>query len=82
MTVGNGVTVDFMDVDGDVTTQHYAFAVSDDEFDAIFDRVRARGLTYWADPFRSRPGQIRSTNGSRGVYFEDPSGHLLEILTR
>jgi hypothetical protein len=80
--VGNGVTLDFMSTDGPVTPQHYAFAVSDAEFDDAFDRIRARELEYWADPSRSRPGQIRQHDGSRGLYFEDPSGHFMEILTR
>lgn len=80
--VANGVALDYMDATGEITTQHYAFATSDAEFDEIFGRVRERGLAYWADPFRSRPGEIRRINGARGVYFEDPSGHLLEILTR
>jgi catechol 2,3-dioxygenase-like lactoylglutathione lyase family enzyme len=82
VTVANGVTLDFMDVADEVTAQHYAFAVSDTEFDEIFGRLRARGQTYWADPFKSRPGEVRTIDGARGVYFEDPSGHLLEILTR
>jgi catechol 2,3-dioxygenase-like lactoylglutathione lyase family enzyme len=80
--VANGVTLDFATADGPVTPQHYAFAVSDAEFDAAFERIRERGLDYWADPSRSRPGQIRQHDGSRGLYFEDPSGHFMEILTR
>ena len=78
----NGVTLDFMDADGDVTPQHYAFLISEGEFDEIFDRIRGRDLQYWADPGRARPGQINHGDGGRGVYFEDPDGHLLEILTR
>jgi catechol 2,3-dioxygenase-like lactoylglutathione lyase family enzyme len=80
--VGNGVTLDFMSTDEAVTSQHYAFAVSEAEFDEAFERIQARGLDYWADPSRSRPGQIRDHAGGRGLYFEDPSGHLMEILTR
>jgi catechol 2,3-dioxygenase-like lactoylglutathione lyase family enzyme len=80
--VANGVALDFMDSANTITPQHYAFAITDVEFDEIFGRVRARALPFWADPHRTRPGEIRQYNGSRGVYFEDPSGHLLEILTR
>lgn len=80
--VANGVTLDFMNSAGDITPQHYAFAMTDPEFDEIFGRIRERKLAYWADPYRSRPGEIRQQNGARGVYFEDPSGHFLEILTR
>ena len=78
----NGVTLDFSDADGDITPQHYAFLVSETEFDEIFGRIRERGLTYWADPGRQREGEINTHDGGRGVYFEDPSGHLLETITR
>jgi catechol 2,3-dioxygenase-like lactoylglutathione lyase family enzyme len=77
----NGITLDFATTDGEVTTQHYAFAVSDVEFDDIYDRVRQRDLQIWADPMRSRPDEIRKRGDSRGFYFDDPSGHLLEVLT-
>jgi catechol 2,3-dioxygenase-like lactoylglutathione lyase family enzyme len=81
--VGNEVTLAFLDAgDMEVQTQHYAFLVSEAEFDQIFGRIRARGLPYWADPGRSRKGEINRHYGGRGVYFEDPSGHLLEIITR
>lgn len=80
--VGNEVTLDFYEADGKVAPQHYAFLVSEAEFDEIFGRIKARGLDYWADPGQSRKGRINSRDGGRGVYFEDPSGHLLEILTR
>lgn len=83
VAVANDVTLAFLDADGmDVQTQHYAFLVSDAEFDEIFGRIRARGLPYWADPGRRRPGQINTNDGGRGVYWEDPSGHFLEIITR
>jgi catechol 2,3-dioxygenase-like lactoylglutathione lyase family enzyme len=78
----NGVSLDFMQSSGPVTPQHYAFLVSEPEFDAIFGRVQARGLTYWADPRGARPGEINRNDGGRGVYFSDPSGHFLEIITR
>lgn len=80
--VGNEVTLDFLDDDGVIASQHYAFLVSEREFDEIFARIKARGLSYWADPGQSRAGEINRHDGGRGVYFEDPSGHLLEIITR
>ena len=81
--VGNEVTLAFMDADGmELQTQHYAFLVGESEFDAIFGRIQARGLAYWADPGKHQKGQINRHYGGRGVYFEDPSGHLLEIITR
>ncbi|MGH8666976.1 MAG: VOC family protein [Burkholderiales bacterium] len=78
----NGVTLDYLDTDEVVLTEHYAFLVSETEFDQIFGRIRARGLAHWADPGRTRRGEINTRDGGRGVYFEEPSGHLLEILTR
>ena len=77
----NDVTLDFMD-SGDVVPQHYAFLVSEAEFDEIFGRIRERGLTYWADPYHQEAGDINTRDGGRGVYFDDPNGHNLEILTR
>ena len=78
----NEVTLDFFETDEDVDVQHFAFLVSDAEFDAIFARVKARGLDFWADPGRTRMGEINRLFGGRGVYFQDPCGHLLEIITR
>jgi catechol 2,3-dioxygenase-like lactoylglutathione lyase family enzyme len=78
----NGVSLDFHEIDGEIAPQHYAFLVSEDEFDAIFGRVRERALDHWADPARSEPGRINHHDGGRGVYFEDPDGHFLEIITR
>jgi catechol 2,3-dioxygenase-like lactoylglutathione lyase family enzyme len=78
----NGVSLDFAEATGEITAQHYAFLVSEDEFDAAFGRIRDQGMTYWADPHRNRPGEINRNDGGRGLYFEDPDGHLLEIITR
>jgi catechol 2,3-dioxygenase-like lactoylglutathione lyase family enzyme len=76
------VTLDFAESDGEITPQHYAFLVSEPEFDQIFGRIQGRDLPYWADPRRRRPGEINHNDGGRGVYFPDPDGHLLEIITR
>ena len=78
----NEVTLDFIDVEGDIPSMHYAFLISDSEFDEIFGRIKARKLKYWADPDQSAAYQINTRDGGRAIYFEDPSGHLLEILTR
>ena len=80
--VDNGVNIDFMNADGEIARQHYAFLVSDSDFDEIFGRIRERALPYWADPARSQQGEINHHDGGRGVYFEDPNGHLLEVITR
>jgi len=77
----NGVSLDYMEGGATIEAQHYAFLVSDAEFDAIFGRVKARELAYWADPMKAQPGKINTHFGGRGVYFEDPDGHFLEIIT-
>ena len=82
VTVDNGVTLDYIRDDGKFPVQHFAFLVSEQEFDLIFDRIRARGLPYWADPFHHQPDRINHNDGGRGVYWDDPDGHVLEILTR
>jgi catechol 2,3-dioxygenase-like lactoylglutathione lyase family enzyme len=79
--LANHVSVDFMQKDGPVAPQHYAFLVGEAEFDSVMDRLAARGLDYWADPARTRPGEINRHFGGRGVYFADPDGHLLEAIT-
>jgi len=78
----NGVSLDFHEIDGEVHLQHYAFLISEVEFDDVFGRIRARRLEFWADPARERPGEINTRDGGRGVYFPDPDGHLLEVITR
>jgi catechol 2,3-dioxygenase-like lactoylglutathione lyase family enzyme len=77
----NGVTLDFVD-SKDVRTQHYAFLVSDQEFDASFARIQKAQLRYYAGPHKEGPGEINNHWGGRGVYFEDPNGHLLELITK
>ena len=79
---GNEVTLDFMDADAEIAPQHYAFLISEAEFDEIFARIQARNIAYWADPAQQEQGKINTRDRGRGLYFEDPDGHLLEILTR
>lgn len=78
----NGVTLAILETHEKFEPQHYAFLVSDAEFDAIFGRVKARGQDYWADPAKKEKGRTNAHFGGRGVYFEDPGGNLLEIITR
>lgn len=80
--VGGGVSLDYVDADGAIASQHYAFLVSETEFDEIFERIRERRLPYWADPGHHEPDQINIWDDGRGVYFDDPNGHSLEIITR
>jgi catechol 2,3-dioxygenase-like lactoylglutathione lyase family enzyme len=81
LTLANGVTLDFMDAT-DFAQNHYAFLVSESEFDAIFDRIRGSGARFYADPGRRQPGQINHHYGGCGVYFDDPDGHLMEVITQ
>jgi catechol 2,3-dioxygenase-like lactoylglutathione lyase family enzyme len=78
----NGVSLDFAQREGEVTAQHYAFLISEQDFDAVLARIHERKLDHWADPARRRPGEINHSDGGRGVYFPDPDGHFLEVLTR
>lgn len=80
--LSNGVSLDYYQKEGAVSPQHYAFLVSDSEFDAAFARIEAAKLDYWADPARSQPGRVNSHFGGRGVYFADPDDHLMELITR
>jgi catechol 2,3-dioxygenase-like lactoylglutathione lyase family enzyme len=80
--LANGVSLDFYEQEGKISSQHYAFLVSEDEFDQIFARIRAQGLKYWADPGKERSGEIYRLHGGRGVYFDDPDRHLLEVMTQ
>ncbi|GFG51473.1 bleomycin resistance protein [Mycolicibacterium agri] len=84
VTVANGVSLDYAEVPGNaqIHPQHYAFLVSEEEFDAIYGKIRERGMQHWADPRGNRPGEINRNDGGRGVYFQDPAGHYLEIITR
>lgn len=83
VAVANGVTLDFATTPAEsITMQHYAFLLSDEEFDAAFARIREAGIEYYADPHLKQPGEINHHDGGRGLYFLDPSGHGMEIITR
>ena len=77
----NGVTLDFAEAT-EFRRQHYAFLVSEQEFDAALSRIKSAGLAFYADFNRDGGGQINHLYGGRGCYFEDPDGHLMEIITR
>jgi hypothetical protein len=84
ISTANGVGLDFASVgdDAEITGQHYAFLVSEDEFTEIYGRITGRGMEHWADPMQSHPGEINRHDGGRGVYFLSNDGHYLEIITR
>jgi catechol 2,3-dioxygenase-like lactoylglutathione lyase family enzyme len=89
--INESLTFDFTDEQGPqgepdfnpttIQGHHYAFHVSDAEFDAIFGRVKAKGLAYGSGPFNHTDGKIYNRRGGHGFYFEDPNGHLLEVMT-
>jgi len=78
----NGMSLDYHDTDDEIAPQHYAFLLSEPEFDEVFGRMLDRGMPHWADPGKNAPDTINHNDGGRGVYFDDPDGHLLEIITR
>ena len=82
VTLGNGVSLDYARASADITPQHYAFLVSEAEFDGILARVRTRGLPIYAHPTGAGAGEVNHDWGGRGFYFPDPNGHWLEVLTR
>lgn len=80
--VSNSVTLDFATIPADkITPQHYAFLISEAEFEAAYEKIRVRGIEHWADPHQKLPGEINTNDGGRGVYFLDPSGHPMELIT-
>jgi catechol 2,3-dioxygenase-like lactoylglutathione lyase family enzyme len=80
--LSNQVSLDYFETTEHVALQHLAFLVSDDEFEPVLARIRERVPQIWADPARTLPGEINHHFGGRGVYFQDPDGHLLEVITR
>ena len=82
LELDNGASLDFLQDTGEIQGQHYAFLVGEDDFNAIWGRIREQGRQFWADPFKQRAGAINHGDGGRGLYWEGPDGHYLEIITR
>ncbi|MFH8567155.1 VOC family protein [Streptomyces sp. NPDC017993] len=85
LKLDNGVALDYADslaAGQRFVPTHYAFLVTEDEFDAILARIQARSLPYWADPRHTQPQSVNRLDGGRGIYIDDPDGHNLEFLTR
>lgn len=82
VALSNEVTLDFATIPAEhITPQHYAFLVSEAEFDAAYDKIRTRGIRHWADPHQKQPDEINRNDGGKGVYFLDPSSHAMELIT-
>ena len=79
--LANGITLEYLDVEGPVQSQHYSFLVSDEVFDAAMTRILETGVEHWSDPFHHDPGRVNHNYGGRGVYFNDPDGHNMELQT-
>jgi len=80
--LSNDVSIDYYETTENVALQHFAFLVSEEEFDVAFERIQGLGIEFWADPMLKKSGAINRNDGGRGVYFKDPDGHLLELITR
>jgi len=80
--LSNDVSIDYYETTKPVALLHFAFLVSEEEFDEAFARIKALGIEIWADPMQKKPGEINHNDGGRGVYFKDPDGHFLELITR
>ena len=78
--VNDSLTFDFAD-EPEPQSHHYAFHISEAELDAIYDRVKSKRLPYGSSPYNHSDGKIYTRRGGRGFYFEDPNGHLLEVMT-
>jgi catechol 2,3-dioxygenase-like lactoylglutathione lyase family enzyme len=84
VTTANGVGLDFATVgaDAEVVPQHYAFLISEEDFDSVYGKIQLRDMDHWADPRQAQPQQINRRDGGRGVYFLSNDGHYLEVITR
>lgn len=82
VATGNGVSLDYAETADEIAGQHYAFLITEEEFDEVFARVQEREITYWPNPWPGNEGQINHNDGGRGFYFMDPGGHFLEVITR
>jgi len=78
----NNVTFQYAEPGVDFIMQHYAFLVTEPEFDGILQRIKEKKMDYWADPRKQKPNEYNCNHGGRGLYFLDPSGHGMEIITR
>ncbi|MBC2874836.1 MULTISPECIES: VOC family protein [Streptomyces] len=82
VALNNGVTLDYATIPAEqIAPQHYAFLLSEEEFDAAYALITRRGIEHYADPRRQHPGMVNHNDGGRGVYFMDPSGHAMELIT-
>lgn len=79
--LSNSVALDYLETQDELHWLHYAFLVTEAEFEEIHQRLLDRDLPYWADSGLDIPQQINTNDGGRGLYWKDPDGHILEIIT-
>ncbi|MGO4536591.1 VOC family protein [Leifsonia sp. 2MCAF36] len=82
ITLDGGVMLQFAEPPVEIQMQHYAFLVDEELFDRAYSRLVDWGVTHWADPQMTRPGETNTEHGGRGVYFKDPAGHAIELITQ
>ena len=82
LQLDDGVLLQFAEPPVEIQMQHYAFLVDDELFDRAYGRLQAWGIEHWADPRMRNSGQINTEHGGRGVYFKDPAGHAIEMITK
>lgn len=82
LSLAGGVMLQFAEPPVEIQMQHYAFLVDDQHFDRAYQYLVSAGVEHWADPQMTRPGETNTEHGGRGVYFKDPSGHALELITK
>jgi catechol 2,3-dioxygenase-like lactoylglutathione lyase family enzyme len=82
ISLAGGVMLQFAEPSVEIQMQHYAFLVDDAHFDRAYRRLVAARIEHWADPAMIQSGRVNTEHGGRGVYFKDPSGHGLELITR
>lgn len=82
LSLAGGVMLQFAEPPVEIQMQHYAFLVDEAHFDRAYQLLVSAGVEHWADPQMTRPGETNTEHGGRGVYFKDPSGHALELITK
>lgn len=75
------LTLDFM-VKENISSMHYAFKVTEQQFEEILNRIKTENISFGSGPYASDDGEINHNHGGLGAYFKDPDGHILEIITK
>lgn len=79
--VNSTLTLDFM-VRENFSSIHYAFKVNDQQFNEILERIKKEGISFGSGPSSLEDGNTNNNDNGQGVYFKDPNGHVLELITK